>query len=482
MHTYEHGSATGCCLLRMGRRDFLTAAGGSALALKIGVLDFASSLFAGEARPARKPRVRAVFVRPEEDRYWMAWPGAAYDPKARQAEYTQVLADAAKQYGVQLEVNPVPFSDADSVDEFLTQLEQSPPDGVIVTAMHLKCWPQVNYIVKHHGDVPTIVFSPLGTSFTESYQAIRDVPKTFVAATQDPGWLASGVRMFKTMRELNRCRLCMVTDAATGDQVLEPIGTTLHYIPLERWPEEFNRAELTDEMREIAKYCAIEAKDIVEPEKEDLFNAVKNYVVAQRLMAAEHCDGISVDCARLIDERRTPCGPCLAWSRLLDEGRVAACEADWRAGISMLLVGQLFGRPGFMQDPVPNTVNHTLIGSHCTCATKLDGYDKPSGPFILRSHAESNTGVAIQVLWREGQELTILKFQDPGSIAVGTGRVVRNIDSSAQGGCRTSVEITVDDVADPRDIKGHHQLFVYGRLDAPLKAYCQLAGIKVLHI
>ena len=132
-----------------------------------------------------------------------------------------------------------------------------------------------------------------------------------------------------------------------------------------------------------------------------------------------------------------------------------------------------------MQDPAPNTVNNTLMGAHCTCATKLAGPDKPHEPFILRTHSEPNKGVATQVLWRVGQEVTVMKFQGPSKIILGTGRVVANIDTPPSGGCRTSVELEMDDVADSRDCKGFHQLFIYGKLDSQFRAYCQLAGIGV---
>ena len=105
-------------LRTVGRREFLGVAGASALSLKMGILDFASSLFAGEAPPARKPRVQVVFVRPEGDRYWMSWPGASYDVEARQAEYTKTLVEAAKKLGVELEVRPLPLDDADAIAAF----------------------------------------------------------------------------------------------------------------------------------------------------------------------------------------------------------------------------------------------------------------------------------------------------------------------------------------------------------------------------
>ena len=65
---------------------------------------------------------------------------------------------------------------------------------------------------------------------------------------------------------------------------------------------------------------------------------------------------------------------------------------------------------------------------------------------------------------------------------LGTGRVVSNIDTTFWGGCRTSVGLQMDDVTDSRDSKGFHQVFVYGKLDRQVRAFCQLAGIKVVPI
>ncbi len=197
-------------------------------------------------------------------------------------------------------------------------------------------------------------------------------------------------------------------------------------------------------------------------------------------MATENCDGISLNCLQLVRNHQVPCPPCIAWSRLNDEGSVGACEADWNAAISMRLISLLLGRPGFQQDPAPNTVRNTLMGAHCTCATKLDGFDAKPEPFILRSHHESSTGVSPQVLWRIGQPVTVVDFQGPTNMLVGTGHVLRNFDTPTEGGCRTSVELAIDDVADAANIKGFHQLFIYGKLDEKIKAYGKLAGIEIL--
>ena len=62
----------------------------------------------------------------------------------------------------------------------------------------------------------------------------------------------------------------------------------------------WTRREATDETRAMAAYYTKEAKKIVEPKPQDMLNAAKNYVVAKRIMAAENCQTISLDCLGLV--------------------------------------------------------------------------------------------------------------------------------------------------------------------------------------
>jgi len=480
MGTGHSHSLCSCCS-SMCRRDFMGTVGASAVALSAGMMDVAAAAAADQPAAPGKPRIRAVFLRPKTDRYWMGWPGASYDINARQADYTKTLSTAAQKLGVQLEVDAEPVADAASLGTLLEQCKQSPPEGIILTVMglHPDFWPHANRFVKERGDIPTIVFSPMGTSFTGHLQASRNAPKTFVAATQDFGWLATGLRMLKTIWDMKTTRLCILRGDKTEDVKLDVIGTTLHIIPVSRWVEEFKKAETSDEVKALADHFSKVAKKTVEPTAQDVLNSAKSYVIARRIMAAENCQGISVDCLPLVGGRQIPCPPCMAWLTLNDEGSVGACEADWNAAISLRLTALLCQRPGFMQDPAPNTVNNTLMGAHCSSPTKLRGFDQPPEPMILRSHSESNIGVSPQVIWPVGEPVTVMKFEGPGTIILGTGKVVANIDTPPSGGCRTSVELAMDNKPDALDCRGFHQLFVYGKVEPLYRAYCQLAGIKV---
>ena len=116
------------CPLHLSRRSLLAGAGASALAIEMGLLDFASSLFAAEAKPAKKPLIRAAFLRRNQDRFWMGWPGAGYDIKGHQKQYTKVLTGAAKKLGVDMQVQDGPVHDGNTANAFLAGVKKSPPE------------------------------------------------------------------------------------------------------------------------------------------------------------------------------------------------------------------------------------------------------------------------------------------------------------------------------------------------------------------
>jgi hypothetical protein len=441
--------------------------------------------------------VRAWFVRQKTDRYFMGWPGAAYDVKARQAEYTRVLVDAAKSLGVELELSQEPVTGLEQLPALVKSCEQSPPDGVVLISMCLNTsWDKITeFAVKRPPTLPLIVYSPKGTSFLDNVQRFTEASrgtKTFLASTSDVDWLEYGLRMLHAYAQIRRTRICVVQGNRPSDLVLERIGSTLRYVHFQRFSEEYKQVAASDEVRAMAELYSRTAQESIEPSAEDMLEAAKMYTVCRHVMEAEECDGIAVDCLPHV-RGRTTVPPCLAFSRLNDEGRIAACQADWPAAISLRLVWLLLGRPGFMQNNCVDTTRNTLMGSHCTCPLRLEGPDKEASPFVLRSHAESDLGVATQVLWPVGREVTILKFSDTAwgsppktpescasSILLGTGKIVRNLDNPPSGGCRTSLEFEVNGTEDVRRLKHlHHQLIVLGNHKERLRAYCELAGIEV---
>lgn len=463
------------CRTSLNRRRFLAGTAAAAVAAETGLLNFASSLFAADPKPAGKPVVRVVFIRSEVTPI-VSWPGGNCDVPAQQALFTKTLQDAAGQLGVQLDVQSQPINKREEIAKLMQTIKQSPPDGLIVCAMELELWELSNQVVRDKGDVPTVIYSHV-SGFTSQLQCGRNTPKTYLGATQNVGWLAFALRMLYTIWRTKNTRVLFVAGKDNHETTVTGMGTVFHWIPKARFAEEFKKVAATAEVRATAALYAKNAQKVVEPSEDDILQAVKNYVVCRRLMEAEQCQGIAIDCLGWHDP------VCLAFSKLRDEGIVAACEADCNATIGMLLTHLLFQRPGFQQDPSPNTVNNTLIGAHCTSPLRLEGFDKPyQAPYLLRNY-HTRTGVAPEVLWPVGKPVTIVHAEVQSlRIFVGTGRVVANIEQPPTGCCRTAVEIELDGVADTRNVKGFHQLFVLGKHERMFRAYGQLAGIPVAAI
>ena len=207
-------------------------------------------------------------------------------------------------------------------------------------------WPHANKLAAEKGNLPTILFSPMGTSFTGHLQPTAKAKHCFVAATQDHGWLATGMKMLRTIWDMKNTRLCFVNGDKTADERLDVIGTTLHYIPLIRWTDELAKHEATDEVGRWPRVFQA-AKNTVEPKPEDVLNAAKNYFVAKRIMAAENCQGISLNCLDRFANRRIPCPPCMAGRSSGTRGSPASASAIGTPVSRMPPCSSLCGRPGF---------------------------------------------------------------------------------------------------------------------------------------
>ena len=442
-----------------------------------------SPAFLDEEEPAADwPDVRVAYLRPKED-YWLGWPGTAWKPKEFRGDSRRKVETFGRDVGVRTSFEPDPLYDQAAVQRFIASVQAEKPKGVVLFPLHMNQWRNVREIASKSG-VPTIIFAPLGQCFTGHIQEISRQPGVYLAscADFDLNPVRFGMKMVRTNHEMRRTRIAVLVRDETKDETLDPLGLQIRYLPRSRFPETVATIQETDEVRQVAEEYRRAARRVVEPNHQDMINASKNYFAALKIMEEEDCRGISMDCLGLVHGHHIACPPCLAWSKLLDVGVPGVCEADINAVMSHTLCCRLLDKPGFQQDPVPNTVDNTFIGAHCVCATRLDGYDKPQAPFDLRSHAESDLGVAVQVIWEPGRDVTIMQCVGPGKMILGQGTVLRNFDTPPAGGCRTSVELEIDGPPDTRDTKGFHQLFIYGQHQRDFVAYGQMYGIETEHI
>ena len=133
------------CPLTLNRRRFLKGLGVSAVAMEMGLFEFASSLMAAAPQTPGKCRIMGAFVRPNVDKYWLGWPGTAYDIKGHQELYTKTIVAAAERLGVALDLSQEPIHNDKTLTAYLEKVAKAAPDGVLLTCMSLNAaWKPVN--------------------------------------------------------------------------------------------------------------------------------------------------------------------------------------------------------------------------------------------------------------------------------------------------------------------------------------------------
>ncbi len=256
-------------------------------------------------------------------------------------------------------------------------------------------------------------------------------------------------------------------------------GITLQYVPADTFITIYNSIPVNDEVIKLADDYIKQAQIMKHATRQDVINGIKSYLVAGKILENEKADAISMDCLGALGKIDVSL-PCISWSRMNDDGIPAACEADHGAIAAHIMVQYLFDRPGFQQDPVADTSDDTLIGAHCSCPTRLNGFNNPPEPFDLIHH-HGNRDAVPRTIWKPGQRITLLDFlpsEERSQLLFSTGTVVDNLNVPPSGGCVVSVKYKMDGGQEVLSFPGFHQLFFYGDYKRELKNFCQLFNFE----
>ncbi len=487
MDKTKHGShehAGSCCC---SRRTFLATATGAAA---VGPTLLRNTAVAAPERggkiepkgPASKyvPKMKVTFVRREEE-YGMRWPGAVYDGEAALKRYRNDIERTAKDLGIRIDIRPKPIYSTEEADAWVAEAKAAKPDGLLVVLLDRQehSWPTAYKAVD--SKIPTIVFAPLGAAFTTNTWRVADQKGCLISCTDSFSQAAFGMKMIKAGAKLRETRFIVLRGDERNDTEIDHLGTKLRYIPASTFLEEYNKISSVSEVNRMAEEYVTQAISLSGPTEQDVRNGLKSYLVARNILEKEEGDAITMDCLGAVGPTSVSL-PCIAWSKMLDDGIPAACEADLGACVSHALVLYLFDRPGFQQDPVPETTRDCLIGAHCTCPTRLNGVDRDPEPFFLSHHHGNRDAVPVPT-WRVGQRMTSADIllgnkEKAPEMIISAGTVVENISVPPSGGCVVSVMVKLDDVDNYLGYPGFHQIFFYGDYKKQLREYCKLYGIE----
>lgn len=477
----ESGSC-GCC-----RRDFLQVMGAAA-----GSVAFLSGERLGAAAPEKAvarqksaPKVRGAFVYPaskalREAGYW-SWPGSSFDAEGHQREYAAKIQTIAEDLGMRIVMDETPLDGDASVARFIADVRQSKPDGLLLIPFKKGHWGQVTRIVEQT-KTPTVVLATLGVLLVGHINQLHRKPGVYlISAMDDLDAVGQGMKMIRAACRMRQSRIVNLAGSELREAPVPHLGTQVRRVPLERFYAQFKRTEVTGAVRRLAAAYRGGAREIVEPSKTDLVDAARAYFALKSVLEAEGGDALMMNCLPGLRKPHKHVPPCMGFMSLRDEGIPAGCQSDLDATLTMMLVQELFDRPGFQQNASMETEQNHFFGAHCTSASKMNGPDAAPEPYILRSHCEAGWGCVPQVLFPTGQKVTMARYLsgEKPRMLLYTGRVVKCYPK-APGGCRTNVEMTIDGVDDVCDVEGMHQIIFYGNYGRQLRTFCQLYGIGVV--
>jgi hypothetical protein len=418
------------------------------------------------------------------DRDWGADAGQIEAMKAR-------LAQAEKELG-NVELVMGPSSSAEQTAALLAKAGPKAP----VLAINVRNFALTRVVQPILDGAHPMVFFSLPASGHDWMYAPRwhsRGHRVTLLASSDYDELERALRLLRVVPMMQQTRILLfppargTAAAQSPDQVKERLGTDVVGVEEKLFDEMLSTVE-DEAVRAEADWWTRHAKEIIEPDKEDIAKAARISVALQRMMARERAQGLAVGtCMGWLAKGF----PCLGFARLRDAGMPAACEGDMDSLLTMILFQYAIDRPGFQGNATFDTARNALWTAHCTAPLKMDGADGEDAPFLLRGHSEvRGSGCVPEVQYRVGETITRAKLVNLDTILASKGKIIE-VPEKAVHGCRTQIVTEVHDAAqmaanwssvlETEDAMTLlHRVVVYGDHMQNVHHLARLMGMKVV--
>jgi hypothetical protein len=424
------------------RREFLgtSVAGGLLLAGATWTHAWAGQ---GAPRPVPgKARICVIFTGEPApgDRDWGTDSGQVDIMKAR-------LARAEKELGnVELVMGR-----STSAPETTTLLEKAGP-GTPVLAINTRNFALTRVMQPIlDGKHPMVVFSlpASGHDWMYAPRWHRQGHRVTLMASSDYDELERALRLLRVVPMMQKTRILLFppargTKAAQSpEEIKKRLGAEVVAVEQKLFDEMVSGVE-NEATQAEAQWWTKNAKEIIEPNAEDIRKAAVISVALQRLMDREGAQGLAVGTCMGWLARGFP---CLGFTRLRDNGIPAACEGDMDSLLTMLLFQYAIDRPGFQGNATFDTARNALWTAHCTAPLRMDGPNGEDAPYLLRGHSEvGGSGCVPEIQYRLGETVTRTKLVNLDTILASTGKIIE-VPAKSVHGCRTQIVTEVRDAA-----------------------------------
>lgn len=289
-----------------------------------------------------------------------------------------------------------------------------------------------------------------------------------------PGWGLKAAEFLKEgagVRAKLACKL-LALGGMSADTFLERAGPEQLYTRLGIQVMEVANTRLSLALEEV-KGNEVEGllKRLPEPLKASpqLREPARLYLASRRLIEEEGASGVAFNCFNLLN--LTKCTPCLAVSRLIDEGILAVCEAEAPTLGAAAVVHRLLGLPFFVANIVDVEGSMVKV-AHCTAPLSIG-----TGYVEVLPHFESGLPASLDVEVARGSVSLLCFDRELEELTVAKGTVEAS-SLKERGLCRTQalVKVCCEGLVD--EAPGGHLVMAYGDLVERLQKISEALGVK----
>lgn len=261
------------------------------------------------------------------------------------------------------------------------------------------------------------------------------------------------------------------------EYIYKRTGVRVAYRPIDDLKALLENVDEERARREMERWKR-EAMQVVEASDQAILDTSRLYVLLRSIIEKEQLSAVSIDCLSFSFGRNpTLPYPCLAFTRLRDEGVTAACEADVFAMLTSMFLQEISRKPSYHCNVSSvNTRTSTTVLRHCVAPLRLMGFDAPQLPYRLRDYHGMGRGVVPEVDYPAGVEVTLGGFsKDLKSMSLWPGRIQKGIEdrdrpsfpnmpsSKMRMFCSNRVEMKIKEVERfLQSITGIHHVMVAG--------------------
>ncbi len=215
---------------------------------------------------------------------------------------------------------------------------------------------------------------------------------------------------------------------------------------------------------------------------QDLTNSAKAYLALKRFFEKYNLDCISIKCQPEL-KNWLDLNPCLAISKLADEGIVVGCEGDVGLALSMYLEFLLSGKPGVLLEIVKMDEEQNLgVMWHCGQAPTV--YADEKSEIVLERHTLAPGTTVIEFPLAPGRVTIARLAQLDGTLKLfaASGEVVSARHYFKGAYAEIAFDAGIKRVIETIFAHGieHHQALVYGELLDEILEIGRLLNIEVI--